>query len=470
MSQTIFRGMYASLLTGKFVTDRCHSNVVLTIFFVHSSAFMSLAARFPLKPTNQCKIHNEEGTSLVVSEPLVLMMEPKGYTKWDDKILNPSICYQSSVTLDIEHSEEKETVNSNDSSRTPGSIISLTVESNCRQLKTNEGDTKEHHSSTSRSTGILINQEGQEKPCYGGTGKESIDIVSSQCSGLSSQISGDFSIDQNPEKIGSCSDSNSEVEDPSSIAKYNIYNNRTCFSELLERANSTMLHEVNSQRSKLPENCKKASDPSNGSNVIQGSLGASTTPSSEYTLKLTPNSGVPEVNCFGSFKAEAPSCGFSNNRDGNYKNKSSPQTREFGSQVALLPSESMPSKLHLQEQSNNMQQNFLQSYAQTQDLKQKATESDSGDQNYALRNETTEINAAPMKPKGRRPAKEKKKQLNWDNLRVQAQVRAGKREKTANTLDSLDWDAVRCADVNEIADAIKERGMNNMLAERIKVQ
>lgn len=36
-------------------------------------------------------------------------------------------------------------------------------------------------------------------------------------------------------------------------------------------------------------------------------------------------------------------------------------------------------------------------------------------------------------------------------------------------MDSLNYEAVRCAPVKEISDAIKERGMNNMLAERIKV-
>ncbi|KAG0451993.1 hypothetical protein HPP92_025926 [Vanilla planifolia] len=35
-------------------------------------------------------------------------------------------------------------------------------------------------------------------------------------------------------------------------------------------------------------------------------------------------------------------------------------------------------------------------------------------------------------------------------------------------MDSLDWEAVRCADVSKIADTIRERGMNNVLAERIQ--
>ncbi|GLT66705.1 hypothetical protein SLA2020_390580 [Shorea laevis] len=42
------------------------------------------------------------------------------------------------------------------------------------------------------------------------------------------------------------------------------------------------------------------------------------------------------------------------------------------------------------------------------------------------------------------------------------------RERAANTMDSLDWEAVRSADVNKIANIIRGRGMNNRLAERIK--
>jgi hypothetical protein len=35
--------------------------------------------------------------------------------------------------------------------------------------------------------------------------------------------------------------------------------------------------------------------------------------------------------------------------------------------------------------------------------------------------------------------------------------------------DSVDWEAVRCADAQRISHAIRERGMNNILAERIQV-
>lgn len=73
------------------------------------------------------------------------------------------------------------------------------------------------------------------------------------------------------------------------------------------------------------------------------------------------------------------------------------------------------------------------------------------------------------KAKGGRNGKEKDIVFDWDSLRKQAKVDGKRSEKTADTMDSVDWEAVRCADVKEIADTIKERGMNNMLAERIKV-
>ena len=72
------------------------------------------------------------------------------------------------------------------------------------------------------------------------------------------------------------------------------------------------------------------------------------------------------------------------------------------------------------------------------------------------------------KAKRGRTEKTEENTVDWDRLRLQAQEK-GKRERTPNTMDSLDWEAVRLADVNEIADVIKKRGMNNRLAKRIQV-
>ncbi|GAB2230240.1 hypothetical protein Drorol1_Dr00014498 [Drosera rotundifolia] len=60
-----------------------------------------------------------------------------------------------------------------------------------------------------------------------------------------------------------------------------------------------------------------------------------------------------------------------------------------------------------------------------------------------------------------------KTSFDWDTLRRQAEMN-GKRERTSNNMDSVDYEAVRNANVEEIAQTIKIRGMNNRIAERIQ--
>ncbi|XP_055830723.1 transcriptional activator DEMETER [Solanum dulcamara] len=72
------------------------------------------------------------------------------------------------------------------------------------------------------------------------------------------------------------------------------------------------------------------------------------------------------------------------------------------------------------------------------------------------------------KPRKGRVEEGDKKAFDWDSLRKEVQSKSGKKERSKDAMDSLNYEAVRNAAVKEISDAIKERGMNNMLAERIK--
>ncbi|XP_035844947.1 DNA glycosylase/AP lyase ROS1 isoform X2 [Helianthus annuus] len=73
-------------------------------------------------------------------------------------------------------------------------------------------------------------------------------------------------------------------------------------------------------------------------------------------------------------------------------------------------------------------------------------------------------------PKGRKGISEdeKKKAFDWDSLRRDVLLNGEKKERSKDATDSLDYEALRRAHVNEISDAIRERGMNNLLADRIK--
>ncbi|XP_019152735.1 PREDICTED: protein ROS1-like [Ipomoea nil] len=95
-------------------------------------------------------------------------------------------------------------------------------------------------------------------------------------------------------------------------------------------------------------------------------------------------------------------------------------------------------------------------------------ESNLDGQNNQLGNIVDRTSTNPSNAKRRRPGKGKQNEVHWESLRQQAQANGKKRERTVNTMDTVDWEAVRLADVGEVAESIKERGMHNVLAERIK--
>lgn len=317
-----------------------------------------------------------------------------------------------------------------------------------------------------------MTEEGQESLCQGSVKKELHNIISSQLAGVTSQTSGDFPTDQNPEKIGPFSDSNSKIEELPSTAQFNIYYNRTSFRELLEMASSTMLHDVDGQRSKATESFTGRSDQSielNHDNQI-GNLEKpdvipytlETLPTKEYTLQVTPNSGALQVNGYDRLTAEVPSSDSLEDKDENNKKYNFPT--ESDSKGAVVNSQGILSQLHPLQEINH-DHNLFHISEQTQEPKQKEREKDVGNPSYEKGKGEGKKKSALVKPKSK-----KENNFDWDSLRVQAQAQAGKREKTEKTMDSVDWDAVRRADVNEISNTIKERGMNNMLAERIQVE
>jgi len=414
-----------------------------------SSAFMSLAARFPLKSRSNHKECYEDGASFIVNEPEVCIPDPEDSIQWKPD------CDQSSVTLqDLEHDEEKEVVNSNES---PGGSI------------------------------------GVEMGCY--TEEDRIatkDPVSSQNSAFLSQ---NCSFIQTAEKKGSCQQRNLEADylldgyNPSSS------NGFTSIAELRQMAGSTMLNVVYSHGSSYApsdENSNGACNKSKGINHDnqrqytdklndpQSSLAASMSPSSNYQLHLTPTSRVLEVEHSEMFREEIQCLGSSKSRDENSISKQSALTIESSSQGVVqnkltMSVEKSPSRDPkivgpvARGQNIEMQQNLKSLSGETLDATQTTAESDLNAHGHLFSMEISKMNTATVKPKSKRVRKEKKDEINWDNLREQVEANGKKRERTANTLDSLDWEAVRSADVNEIADSIRERGMNNKLAERIKV-
>jgi len=95
---------------------------------------------------------------------------------------------------------------------------------------------------------------------------------------------------------------------------------------------------------------------------------------------------------------------------------------------------------------------------------------------YTLKSGFTSYNGVPdtaaqaSRPKKTRTTSKKNTEnFDWDKLRRQACSEDHMKKRSCERRDSVDWEAVRCADVQRISHAIRERGMNNILAERIQV-
>ncbi|KAL4568950.1 hypothetical protein LXL04_024572 [Taraxacum kok-saghyz] len=71
------------------------------------------------------------------------------------------------------------------------------------------------------------------------------------------------------------------------------------------------------------------------------------------------------------------------------------------------------------------------------------------------------------KRKNKKEEKEPEVKIDWEKIR-ENYCQNGEKERNENFMDAVDWDAVWRAPVQEIADMIAERGMHNVLADRIK--
>ncbi|KAK1696076.1 hypothetical protein QYE76_012773 [Lolium multiflorum] len=110
--------------------------------------------------------------------------------------------------------------------------------------------------------------------------------------------------------------------------------------------------------------------------------------------------------------------------------------------------------------------NLYQSEKANSELLQ-AVASDSVEKPKDSKKAFPEVLADKSKTKKARVAR-KKRTYDWDVLRKEVIANRGNEERGQNAKDALDWETIRQIDVKEISDTIRERGMNNMLSERIK--
>ncbi|KDP42755.1 hypothetical protein JCGZ_23695 [Jatropha curcas] len=506
-----WKGSVVDSVVGVFLTQNVSDHL-------SSSAFMSMAARFPLKSKSNNRPSYEEGTSSIIEKPpIVCMPDLEDAIKWNE-VPNQSICDQSSMNLhDFELDEEREVVNSNESSTSSIGIVS----SRCGLETCYE----------SRSTTEIT--KSVDTRYIGDMRRATNDALSSQNSVVSSQNSVDSTSAQTAERKEAISGNNSEA-DPVDGCKFNSLASSSSFMELLIKAGSNKLHEVYSpgngmvlfdQNSKYEfnktQNVGNDFHMENTYNVDSSkiSLDGPVTPSNNCHSHPISNLGVLADECFKIITEETGCYKISKSNSRNDMKELSSFAEESASQITdennlTMTAQEAPRSptangpfcseiqedMHLttqtqsglvgdvnivrsltQVENNEMQQNFylpnlsretlsiVESINKKEKNSQKTAESNLIEHGFSEIKELNEKNAAATrKAKSRRVGKEIRADVDWDELRKQAEADGRKRERIPNTMDSLDWEAVRCAEVHEIAKTIKERGMNNMLAERIK--
>ncbi|GLT64372.1 hypothetical protein SLA2020_368710 [Shorea laevis] len=517
-----WKGSVVDSVIGVFLTQNVSDHL-------SSSAFMSLAAHFPIKSKISEQPCTEEGTSLITDRPEFYVLDPEETAEWNEKPIHP-VHDQNSVTLhNSRQFDDKEAVNSNDLSGSSTGITSSINESKHEMLNYSPRDSETCYDSAANGSEMQI--IGGENECFQ-YDEATNDALSSQNSVVPSQNSQDSLIAQTTERTGSSSESNSEAGDHIKEAKLNMLNNSCSFVKLLEMAGSTKLHEVYvpaNHSMSFNENLSQGNQCQNNQRQGMDNLGDPTSftgesiiPSVNSHPHLSLNSKVVAVEHSEMFKEEARSSEMSKITDENsmkeqslLANNSAYQMTDKSDAVTNIQGV-LKSSGEYNHSSNNSRRdkntvtqcqverhgergNFVESSAQApkremlrhvnqqnhsgeildvtesttifvnqRNTKQKTQESNMFEHGHSFNKEHNEMETAASKSKGRKTVKDKKENYDWDSLRKQAETNGKKRERTEKTMDSLDYEAVRCADVQEIADTIKERGMNNMLAERIK--
>ncbi|XP_024970561.1 protein ROS1-like isoform X2 [Cynara cardunculus var. scolymus] len=466
-----WKGSVVDSVIGVFLTQNVSDHL-------SSSAFMNLAARYPLKSKSSNEPLQDDKSSISVKEPCQLDLEET--IRWHEGNSNqqPAQDHGSIMLQDADSYEEKEVVNSNERSVRLKDILSGEV----LEISRNDSGILESFTQENRGVDDLVSPQNSVDTCPNSVQSSIVDTA---------------------ERLGSWLVRNSQSE-PLDASKPII-------SEMFTSFASTKLHEVYSQEQAHKPSNKRIGQDKLGSinNSPEQNEGIShdhitsglRIPPKDHELQTAHGSAAleaeyielreeriiidnkPEEKCASeqseisaesasqatvemvrtrSFQETPISCNTLQSRT--ISENSIIVTNQHAHEnncnaQKALDIENCSAEISEVTESNNMTDN-------SRETAHKIVESNSNEHGN-LQTTASGINEGSAEVKKGKTRKAKKIKPNWDSLRIGAQVNH-KRETTPNTKDSLDYEAVRCADVNEIADTIKDRGMNNMLAERIK--
>jgi hypothetical protein len=452
--------------------------------FLHiSSAFMALAAKYPVK--TQLNNTQARESTLIVSRPHNTNPYARDFinlTKWHrqrEVIIEDFTDIGSQVT-----SEEKDSNESQDSTtKSPGS-----------------SSEKKSTGSPDSGPGLITNFTGDDLT--------SESVVSSQNSVISNQSSPDYlfqTAEQNLIGLGLFGNYSADGHaGNASLPVPDFVGTRpTSYTQLLRMAESNGVDcspDLNKETGAVVDACSYSNIsqlyPQNG-NICSGT---SSTLNDSNISRLSPKNGVyppPSVPAMGNWNKIVETF---QTQDSELKTstQSSIVSQAQEPTIPVIKITTTSGKTHgyipVQEQKKIYRVESSQAVQQPHP-RAPSTPSASNPQNAPNANNNKNTNASSQSVHGKQPnmaqkamdgmviddgvsskgrkvkgANNKgKKNFDWDSLRRAVCPDGKKKERTYKTMDSLDYEALRNATVNELSDAIRERGMNNMLAERIKV-
>lgn len=471
-----WKGSVVDSVVGVFLTQNVSDHL-------SSSAFMSLAARFPAKRTIHLADLHDERSGGEINEPEICELDSDETFDLTKEILSETVCGEDTKMLQEFEDNSIREVNCMKPLQNASGDDSI-LEGNLRgpSIDTSLGPVISCEFTANRS--VSSNEDG----------KDTEDTLSSETPEISSQNSADSPIAQTTGKSDSCLPSTSE-EEPSAGVKPNWSTSSASFIKLLEMT-GTVLHGIYGEGNDKRKSDERQYAPSESlacSLQKEDHLGNPTVPAktiascSQSSLCRIPNLGAKSTG-LDLFQKNSKSSGSLSEKE-LCTAEISDLSSESASGTTFQKSTDISFGIEINQKKVDNQrgqapvQNKMQAVSEKPTYQQSlmdATGSSSNIDNSKIsehkevNSNTNDLNNHPEKKvngpksKGGRIGKEKENPVDWDQLRKQAHLEGKKRERTNRTLDSVDWDAIRCADVNEIAQTIKERGMNNMLAERIK--
>ncbi|KAH9601925.1 hypothetical protein KSS87_014754 [Heliosperma pusillum] len=441
---TPWKGSVLDSVIGVFLTQNVSDHL-------SSSAFMSMAARFPLKPDSPGSTLSEESTSAFFVEPEVRILEPEESITWSEKIMEqPNVQKNSGTIFQFDHSEES-------------------CSEACRKASTYSRGYTANNQNTEIETVYLVGED-----------KARDDVTSSQQSVVSSQNSINSPNQQTDGLVNTFPKSSSRTQAVSSSSKFDCLDHTASFMGLLKMAEGNIQRQSNHtqvqrnyqfnleagfrlQYAKGLDTLEVESRSSDMSRKDENSP----TEQSNLTSEITDQEKSPDS--FPRVAQNMASC---------YILEGETMVVQSQMQAAKEPLDAIASPawaeitpacrgINIPVSSQDMA-DVIESTRELDRIRNNREEvKQTHDHKYAPCMVSETANTNPNKTGKGKAGKGKKSEFDWDSLRREAQVN-GKKPKTANTMDSLDWEAVRHANVNVIADTIKERGMNNVLAVRIK--